>query len=108
MSSCETSVEDIVKHGGLELLIGFLWERPPDAATEAELTACEHVQQKAAIAVTRLCKEHGHAQAFVNLKGTHSVTKTFNVNFKWMRYLIALFSLVCLRFFFWIPKKKNL
>ena len=70
-------MSEIRKYHGVELLVRFLQERPPDVATDAELTACEHVQQKAAIALSRLCREPANARLAVNAKGACVLTTKF-------------------------------
>ena len=74
MSSTDACAAEIKKYRGLELLVAFLHVRPPDVATDAELTACEHVQQKAAIALTRMCREASNAKMVANLNGECAVT----------------------------------
>ena len=67
----DTCSPEIIKNGGLELLVQFLNQRSPRIATEAEQAACERVQQKAAIALARLSRDEETAQHIINLKGTH-------------------------------------
>lgn len=52
LPACQT---DIRQQGGVELLVRFLHERPLSPTGKAERAACERVQQKAAIALSRLC-----------------------------------------------------
>lgn len=63
---------DIRQHGGVELLIRFLCERPFSVAGPAELAACEHVQQKAAIALSRLCCRGSQTEKIIQLRGLWS------------------------------------
>ena len=72
-------MDEIKKEQGISLLVHFLHERPPDAATEAELTACEHVQQKAAIALSRLCREPSNAKLVVSYKGKMPIALCLSV-----------------------------
>ena len=69
MSGLESCTTDIVDNHGVELLVHFLHERPADAGTDAELAACERVQQKSAIAITRLSKDKSVADTVVQLGG---------------------------------------
>lgn len=69
MSAVEACLAEIRKHRGVELLVRFLHERPPDVATDAEMTAGEHVQQKAAIALSRLCRDPTNAKLVIAAKG---------------------------------------
>ena len=69
MSAVSACIGDITACHGVELLVELLHEKPPDAATDAELTACEHVQQKAAIALSRLCRDVSSAALVVSVGG---------------------------------------
>ena len=60
---------DIRRHGGVELLVRFLHERPLSLASKAELAACERVQQKAAIALSRLCHSGTNTEKIIHTKG---------------------------------------
>ena len=71
MSSVEACLNEIASHNGVERLVEFLHEQPPDAATEAKLMACEHVQQKAAIAITRLCRDKDNADRLIEAQGMY-------------------------------------
>ncbi|KAL8619027.1 hypothetical protein ACOMHN_020725 [Nucella lapillus] len=52
---------DIRQQEGVELLVRFLHERPISPASKAERAACERVQQKASIALSRLCHAENNA-----------------------------------------------
>lgn len=69
MAAVESCCADITTNTGLDLLVTFLYETPPEYGNKAELAACERVQQKAAIALTRLCRESRNAQIVAQLKG---------------------------------------
>ena len=69
MAAIESSRYDIIMYNGIPLLIGYLLQRPASFKQEAEVAACERVQQKAAIALTRLCKDVETAQTIVDLQG---------------------------------------
>lgn len=51
-------------------MIRFLHERPVSRAGKAELAACERVQQKAAIALSRLCQSGASTQHVIHTKGS--------------------------------------
>ncbi|ESO89346.1 hypothetical protein LOTGIDRAFT_106497, partial [Lottia gigantea] len=59
----------ISEPGGVCLLVDLLSISPTNYHTEAELAACERVLQKAAIALTRLCREEKNAQAIADSNG---------------------------------------
>jgi hypothetical protein len=60
---------EIIQQGGVELLVRFLYERPLYLAGSAEVLACERVQQKAAIALSRLCRNGDHSESVIYKKG---------------------------------------
>ncbi|CAH1250641.1 INSC [Branchiostoma lanceolatum] len=60
--------EDIILCNGLTVLVGFLHEKPP-YNKQTERVACERVQQKAAIALARLCKDVNTAGVVKQLRG---------------------------------------
>lgn len=71
---------EVAEYNGLNLLIDFLMETPfsymnekIDASkiTESELNACERVLQKAAIAISRFCREPKYSILLVELGGKH-------------------------------------
>lgn len=70
MATTELSRHDIIACSGIPLLIDYLQQRPSECKQEAEVAACERLQQKAAIALTRLCKDNMTAQIIVDLQGT--------------------------------------
>ena len=75
MAAVESSRNDIIMYNGIPLLIGYLQQRPISCKQEAEVAACERVQQKAAIALTRLCKDVETAQTIVDLQGKHKLSE---------------------------------
>ena len=83
LESCRA---DISEFNGLNLLIEFLNEKPSNYISdmdnndhssfltkqdsiESEISACERVQQKAAIAISRFCKESKYATILIELGG---------------------------------------
>ena len=70
MSGVDGCCDELVDSDVPRLLVRFLHlAPPPDSAPSAELAAFEHVQQKCAIAITRLARDPDTAQAIVDLKG---------------------------------------
>ncbi|ELT97127.1 hypothetical protein CAPTEDRAFT_182206 [Capitella teleta] len=69
MAAIEVCCVEITENSGAELLIHFLFEGPSEEGTATEAQACERVQQKAAIALTRLCKDPEVAQTMLDLQG---------------------------------------
>jgi len=69
MATAELSRNDIVASSGIPLLITYLQQRSSECKQEAEVAACERLQQKAAIALTRLCKDSTTAQIIVDQQG---------------------------------------
>lgn len=59
----------IINSGGLDLCLQLLQERPLTYKSSSEVAACERVQQKSAIALTRLCREEEIAQIIVEMEG---------------------------------------
>lgn len=83
LPSCRT---EIAEFNGLNLLVEFLNETPSNYlnysndidqssfpsknnSIESEINACERVQQKAAIAISRFCKESKYALILIELGG---------------------------------------
>lgn len=60
---------NVLNSGGLIVLLCFLQIRPCMAHTKAEVTACERVQQKSAIALSRLCTEVAVSEKVIELQG---------------------------------------
>ncbi|KAL3881407.1 hypothetical protein ACJMK2_027852 [Sinanodonta woodiana] len=69
MAVIDSARNDILRNDGLSVLVSFLQERPNQYTKEAEIAACERVQQKAAIALTRLCRDGETAQVIIDLHG---------------------------------------
>ena len=69
MATIESSRQDILRYSGISLLIDHLQQRPSQFKFEAEVSACERVQQKAAIALTRICKDKNTAQVIAEQGG---------------------------------------
>ena len=82
MALYQSSRADIAEFNGLSVLIEFLNEKPADYQTssssssnsvDSEISACERVQQKSAIAISRFCRESKYALVFV--KELNAVTR---------------------------------
>jgi hypothetical protein len=84
MALLESSRAEIAEFNGLNLLMDFLNERPynyfdssmnylnntlSNDTVESEISACERVQQKAAIAISRFCKEAKFTNQLIELGG---------------------------------------
>jgi hypothetical protein len=80
MALYDTSRMDIFEFNGLTLLVEFLNEKPIDYLTatatdtlnqsnnsDSETSACERVQQKSAIAISRFSKETKYALSLIDL-----------------------------------------
>ena len=81
MALYDTSRMDIFEFNGLTLLVEFLNEQPIDyltssstdplnqsnANSDSEMSACERVQQKSAIAISRFSKETKYALILMDL-----------------------------------------
>ncbi|GFN84627.1 inscuteable-like protein [Plakobranchus ocellatus] len=66
VSGCQ---EGIRCCGGLDLLVSFLYQKPCLMSSAAERSACERVQQKAAIALMRLCQDTRLTYKVIRQKG---------------------------------------
>ena len=66
VDSCRHAVVDC---GGIDVCLDLLNESPLDYKTPAEIAACERVQQKATIAVTRMCRDENNAETIVKAEG---------------------------------------
>lgn len=72
LSECRTSV---LEAGGLVLLLCFLQVRPSLVMRDAEVAACERVQQKSAIALSRLCSDPAVAKQVMSLEGVQRLVR---------------------------------
>ncbi|CAL1545823.1 unnamed protein product, partial [Lymnaea stagnalis] len=66
INGCQESIRCC---GGLDLLVSFLHQKPCLLSSTAERSACERVQQKAAIALMRLCQDTRHTYKVIRQKG---------------------------------------
>lgn len=77
MALLDNCRSEIAEYNGLNLLIDFLMETPfnymsndKDAKAKSnELSACERVLQKAAIAISRFCREPKYSILLVEIGG---------------------------------------
>jgi hypothetical protein len=79
MALLENCRSEICEYSGLNLLVDFLMETPLtyrkiqdeekhiNKMSESELSACERVLQKSAIAISRFCREPKYSMAIVEL-----------------------------------------
>lgn len=84
MALLESCRNEIVDFNGFQLLLEFLNEKPSNYiehpinylnggsydTVESEISACERVQQKAAIAVSRFCKDPKYTSQLIDYGGT--------------------------------------
>ena len=85
---------DIRSHGGVELLVRFLHERPSPGVGRVELAACERVQQKAAIALSRVCHGDSGTDKLMHAKG-----ETLSVSALFAGFSLSLIVPSCLQVF---------
>ena len=107
MAAIEPSRYDIIAYNGIPLLIGYLQQRPISWKQEAEVAACERVQQKAAIALTRLCKDAESAQTIVDLQGKYYTYLKLISNFKKTNEIIFILIHISQTSFLWDIGKQN-
>lgn len=69
---CRASV---LQPGGLVLLLCFLQVRPSLVQRDAEIAACERVQQKSAIALSRLCTDAVVAKQVMDVQGAERLVR---------------------------------
>lgn len=61
--------------GSLEVLLNFLQTQPSAARNQHQLTACEQIQQKAAIALARLCSDQAIVNAIADMNGVQRIVQ---------------------------------
>jgi hypothetical protein len=74
MALYDNCMHDIVEFSGLNLIMEFLNEKPNDymnnsQTMESEMSACERVQQKSAIALSLFSKNLSYVKILIELKG---------------------------------------
>lgn len=95
LEDCRT---EIAEYNGLNLLIDFLMESPfnymPNESieskaksNESELSACERVLQKTAIAISRFCREPKYSILLVEIGGKQQLKVSFNNYYFWLNKL---------------------
>lgn len=72
ISSCK---QTLLSCGSLEVLLGFLRTQPSAARNQHQLTACEQIQQKAAIALARLCSDKVIVNAIADMNGVQRIVQ---------------------------------
>ncbi|CAL8105012.1 unnamed protein product [Orchesella dallaii] len=76
MAGVESCRQDIIQCGGMEALLHFLQQRPSGKAESVSaITACERLQQKSTIAISRLCNENGVARYVYDMGGVHRLVQ---------------------------------
>ncbi|XP_055011568.1 protein inscuteable homolog [Boleophthalmus pectinirostris] len=66
LSVLEQCSQEVLQEQGVERLLSFLGERP-SSSSPSEGAACERVQQKAAVTLARLSRDHDFAQNAIKL-----------------------------------------
>ncbi|XP_064098528.1 protein inscuteable homolog [Macrobrachium nipponense] len=69
------AAEEVVGHGGVAVLLNLLNTRPPPSHRLPEVTTAERVQQKAAIALSRLCVSRTVARCVVASGGAERLVR---------------------------------
>lgn len=69
MAAKDAYRESVSSGGSLMLLLGFLQLSPAAGHGAPQLSACERVQQKAAIALARLCTDAGTSNIVAKMQG---------------------------------------
>lgn len=69
MAAKEEYRQDLCSGGGLVVLLCFLQLRPSMGHTPPQLAACERIQQKAAIALARLCTNAETSNIVADMQG---------------------------------------
>ncbi|CAL4058863.1 unnamed protein product [Meganyctiphanes norvegica] len=75
LSGCRSAAKEVVEAGGVGCLLGLLQIKPAPTHRMAEVTTVERVQQKSAIALSRLCCEGTVAQKVVQLGGAERLVQ---------------------------------
>lgn len=75
MSSLPEGRQDVIDSGGLVVLLSFLKVTPSTAGSKAELAACERVQQKSSIALSRLCSDAAVSEQVIALQGVQRLVQ---------------------------------
>ena len=95
MALLDNCRNEIAEYNGLNLLIDFLMEIPSNysqseghdnhnnngKSSESELSACERVLQKTAIAISRFCRENKYSLVLVELGGIGYVLFLFKISY---------------------------
>jgi hypothetical protein len=89
MALLENCRAEIAEFNGLDMLFEFLSEKPNSylenadnhsVNLESEVNACERVIQKAAIAISRFCKEPKYCSILIELgSNSHYLTYLLNI-----------------------------
>lgn len=107
MALLESCRNEIVDFNGFQLLLEFLNEKPSNYiehpinylnggtydTVESEISACERVQQKAAIAVSRFCKDPKYTSQLIDYGGFKHYLFIFYANILNVLYTFFVFVL---------------
>ena len=69
MVAVDVCRHSIINNNGISLCLELLNICPADFKLAPEISACERVQQKAAIALTRMCREEEIGKVIVSSEG---------------------------------------
>ncbi|XP_076304456.1 uncharacterized protein LOC143222211 isoform X2 [Tachypleus tridentatus] len=75
MAGSSNSREEVVNSGALILLLYFLQARSSKFHSQAEIAACERVQQKSAIALSRLCTDIETSAKVIQMQGVQRLVR---------------------------------
>ena len=101
MALLDNCRNEIAEYNGLNLLIDFLMETPSNytqlegldnnnKSSESELSACERVLQKAAIAISRFCRENKYSILLVELGGIDLMICLFKIFYSFKKFVYIL------------------
>ncbi|XP_013771875.1 uncharacterized protein LOC106457037 isoform X2 [Limulus polyphemus] len=75
MAASSNSREEVVNSGAVVLLLCFLQARSSKFHSQAEIAACERVQQKSAIALSRLCTDNETSAKVIQMQGVQRLVR---------------------------------
>ncbi|KAK7079473.1 hypothetical protein SK128_017152 [Halocaridina rubra] len=75
LAGSKGATEEVVTYGGVSILVGLLNTRPAPTNRLPEVATAERIQQKSAIALSRLCGEADIAKQVANLGGAERLVQ---------------------------------
>ncbi|XP_076348836.1 uncharacterized protein LOC143246267 [Tachypleus tridentatus] len=73
MAASQDCGKEVIDSGAVELLIHFLQAQPPKSQSQAELAACERMQEKSAIVLAHLYTNKDTTAKIVQIKGVQQL-----------------------------------